>query len=357
MTKNEMLRPWLRGLQACRAELRRARYLKARSNIRKVAGVEVGLRCVYLFTTNKGVYRLDSSGIYRILKAPAYGIAIKGEWVFLALFAEGCSSVVRGDRRALVENGRPLSFRELYRIETPSSNERIHQIFCSEDALWVANTPRNTLLKIDPEECRVLAEIPVMLDRFGQPVMFDNNHINSVAEWDGVVLFAAYRAGEESMIGVYDGEAVTGYAYRNVGVHDIFLTEDDFYFCDTFGNGETDSGGAPITGDGVLDPAFFERPPGCIVRGLAGSSEELLIGHSHKGSRAKRFNGHGAILVSRNGKVVSRIDVAPAQVYQIITSDGDFVIPRPAKVYADGVRQVLAKALGDPIYQAKVTPL
>lgn len=86
-----------------------------------------------------------------------------------------------------------------------STNERIHQLYLGDKALWVANTGRNTLIKIDPETCHTIAELPVIVDQFGRGVLYDNNHINSVSEYGGTVLFAAYRAGDgRSMIGVYD---------------------------------------------------------------------------------------------------------------------------------------------------------
>ena len=262
--------------------------------------------------------------------------------------------VVRGDRRALFESGRSFSFKVIYRLRTASSNERIHGLYWGDKALWVANTARNTLLKIDPDEARVTDEVAVILDRFDRPVLYNNNHINSVSEYGGIVMFVAYRAGEQSMIGVYDGASVTGYGYPRAGVHDIFLTETGFMLCDTFGENQQESGGALITEQGPFDPSYFKQPPGFIVRGMAGTPDEFLIGHSHKGERSKRFDGHGAILVARDGKVVDRFDVQPAQVYQIITGGGECITPRPATVDAAQLHQILRAALGEPIYEAEM---
>ena len=345
-----------RGVGRLRAEYRTARITRARSKIKKVQDIAANLEKAYYFTSEKGVFRLDRTGVHQVLDLAAYGIAIHGEWIFLAVYSYDYSIVVRGDRRALSESGRSFDFREIYRLQTLSTNERIHGMFCGSDALWVANTGRNTLLKVDPRKAEVVAEIPVIVDRFGRSVLFDNNHINSVSEYDGVVLFAAYRAGHRSMIGVYDGTSVTGFGYPRAGVHDIFLWNGGFLLCDTFGENTEVAGGALITQDGVFDSEFFSKPPGCIVRGLAGTVDELLIGHSHKGVRSKRFNGHGAILVARNGRVEERLGIHPAQVYQIITEDGAFAMPSPRNVDASSVKRMLMKALGEPIYCAEVSP-
>lgn len=357
LRRSRALHPYVQAATAFRTQLRAARRASGRAKIEKVADVTAKLRRVYFYTSEKGVYRIDSSGVYRILEIPCYGIAINGDWVYLALFDGGYSTVVRCDRKTLTESDARPDFREIYRIPARSSNERIHQIYLGDEALWVTNTGRNTVLEIDPNDCVVQAEIPLILDRFDHPVMFDTNHINSVFRHDGVMLFTAYRAGDQSMIGIYDGESVTGYGYRNVGIHDIFLTEDGLYFCDTFGTGDPDTGGAVITPDGPLDPAFFQQPPGYIVRGLAGTQDEFLVGHSFKGTRAKRFDGRGAILVCRNKTIQGKIDVPTAQVYQIITSDGDFLMPRPAKLDLEKLHDELARTLGEPIYHAKPRPL
>lgn len=245
-----------------RAELATARALRSRSTCTRIQDVPVPLSGAYYFTSEKGVFRLVSTGIYQVLDVACYGIAIGGPWVFLALYSHDYAIVVRGDRRALYERGRDFGFQEIYRLQTRSSNERIHGLYLGDEALWVANTGRNTLLKVDPDGARVVAEIPVILDAFGRPVLHNNNHINSVSEYDGTVLFAAYRAGVQSMIGVYDGATVTGYGYPCVGVHDIFLTEGGFVLCDTFGANTEEAGGVLVTEKGPFDPQFFARQLG-----------------------------------------------------------------------------------------------
>lgn len=347
-----------RGLGAFRAQWRTSIALKARSDIKLVQPVGADLRRAYYFTSESGVYRVDRNGVYRVLDIPAYGIAIRGEWIFLALYSYVYSIVVRGNRKALHENGRRFDFQELFRLETLSTNERIHQVFLGDEALWVANTGRNTLVKIDPQRCRVIAELPMVVDRFDRAVLFDNHHINSVSEYGGTVLFTAYRAGfGRSLIGIYDGTSVTGFAYPREGVHDIYLSGDGFMLCDTFGPNTDAAGGILVTENGAFDPDFFETPPGCVVRGVAGTAEELLVGHSHKGTRSQRFNGHGSLLVARHGKVDDRIELPSAQVYQIVMEDGATLTPEPINVEPQHVAAKFQRVLGEPIYRANVEAL
>lgn len=348
------------GLRQIRSEIRPALTRTFRSKWKPEKGPNWDLRRGYYITSEKGVFRLDRSGFHRIHKIPTYGMALFGDWVFfsfIARFDGDHSLVVRGDREALTESGRKFHFQEVYRIRCQTTHERIHQVSRGTDCIWVANTGRNTLLRIDPESCAVLSEIPLFTDRFGHRVLHDQNHVNSVAQYGDNVLFTAYRAGERSLIGVMDDTSIIGYAYPHVGIHDICLGDGNFLFCDTFGKPGSETGGVPVTRDGPLDPDFFAKPPGYVVRGVAGCEDEMLIGHSHKGTRAKRFKGHGSLLLVRKGKVAAVSAVKPAQVYQIITENGDF-LERPQKpVKPEDLHSMLTHVLGDPVYHARVAPL
>ena len=357
MAIQDLTTAFKRGAGRFLAEYRGARVLQSCSNFRRIQATSIEIENVYYFTSERGLFRLEPDGLYQILEQPLYGIAIGGEWVFLTLFCHDYSIVVRGNRRALEESGRGFEFKEIYRLQTLSTNERIHGVFFGSGAVWVANTGRNTLLKIDPEGGCVTAELAVFLDRFDRPVLYNNNHLNSVSEYSGVVLFVAYRAGDCSLIGVTDGVSVTGYCYPRVGVHDIYLNTEGLVFCDTFGANTLTEGGAMITNAGVFDAAFFSRPPGCIVRGVTGSADELLIGHSHKGTRASRFEGLGAILHAKNGKVVGQMTTPCAQIYQIISADGSLMGPTRSNIEIQTVKELMTGCFGDPVYQAKVATL
>jgi hypothetical protein len=315
-----------------------------------------GLEHGYFFTSERGIYRIDQRGVRHVFKVPTYGIAFSHDTVFLTCQVDDTSFIGTGRREDLAKASGRFGIELLVRQNILASNERFHGICAGDTAVWAANTQRNTLLRIDPVRLEVVAEIPVFLDRFDRPILYDVNHVNGVSEYHGTVLFTAYRAGGQSMIGMYDGNRITGFGYGNVGVHDIYFTDDDLWLGDTFGNNTEGTGGAVVTKNGILDRAYFEQPPGVIVRGIAGTKEELLIGHSHKGERRTRFSGHGAILIARNGKVAKRIEVEPAQVYQIIREDGRVVSPPPARLTADDIRRRLEGVFGSPLYEAGVSP-
>ena len=123
-------------------------------------------------------------------------------------------------------------------------------------------------------------------------------------------------------------------------------------FNDTFGENTPNEGGVPMTEAGPFDEARFLAPPGYVVRGIAGAGDELLIGHSHKGERAKRFDGKGALLVYKVGHFACRLDMPASQVYQLMREDGGTVdAPAPILAAAE-ISGRLKGLLGEPIYEA-----
>lgn len=311
----------------------------------------------YFVTTDKGLYRAEKDGLYKLLDVPTYGIAADDRYLYLAFFTVTHSTLVRGDLAPFLSGQGDPRFKTIYQMSVRNSNERMHAAWLGERYLWCANTGRNSLLRIDRHNLAQQVEFPLFTDRFGYPLLHDVNHINGISEYGGAVLFSAYRAGQQAMIGVFDGITVTGYGYPNVGIHDIYMAGSDFVFCDTFGPGEAPGGGAVMTAEGALDEAYFSRGDGYVVRGLAGSRDELLIGHSHKGDRRKRFAGNGGLLLAREGRVVAEQPLDAAQVYQIMTCEGEFLQPRPAHATIESIKQGLAARLGAPIFESDVTPI
>jgi hypothetical protein len=56
-------------------------------------------------------------------------------------------------------------------------------------------------------------------------------------------------------------------------------------------------------------------------RGIAWSRREVLIGHSHKGERSKRFAGTGGLAVATDGDEPSLHEIPWAQTYDILALD------------------------------------
>ena len=341
------------GLSSARAHWRLQRALQGNCTVANAHCEGPSVGGTYYFTSELGLYRVSGAGVTRIFDQTLYGIAFFEDWVFFSMFIDEWSLVVRGDRRALLGDTEAFRFKEIYRLRTLSTNDRIHGIFCTEEVLWVANTGRNSLVKIDARTGKVIGELALFTDRFGRALTQNANHINSVASYGQVTVFVAYRAGQGSMIGLTDERQVVGFSYPRQGVHDIYLMGDDFLFCDTFGENTTTRGGALMNRHGTIDESYFSQPPGCIVRGVAGTSAEMLLGHSHKGARAQRFSGHGALLHIARGKVIEKTEVGPSQIYQIIRDDGQYVCPAPKEVTFGGVHDLFHARFGQPIYQGE----
>ncbi|MEQ8356257.1 MAG: hypothetical protein RH942_12015 [Kiloniellaceae bacterium] len=310
----------------------------------------------YFITTERGVFRIEKSGIYKVLDLPAYGISADKDYLYLALFLGSRSTLVRGRIGPFLGQDGAADLEEIYSVPLQSSNQRMHALWLGKTHLWVANTGRNSLIRLDRATLSERLEIPLFSDQFGYDLLHDVNHVNGVSEYDGTVFFSAYRAGEQSMLGYIDGHKITGFAYPNVGIHDIYLSSEGIFFCDTFGPAGSQSGGAVMTANGPFDPAYLSGEKGYVLRGLAGSPEEMLIGHSHKGKRRERFEGKGSLLLGINGRIQGEQPIAAAQVYQIMTCEGSFLSPPPEAMTAIKAHKLLATHLGDPIYEASIRP-
>jgi hypothetical protein len=312
----------------------------------------------YLITSERGVHLLAGDELARVAELPSFGIAIAGDDVYLADSTSSQTGVLRTSLATLLDEAADLATERLFSQRILTSNERIHQICLAGDALWVANTARNTLLRLDRRSGAVGAEIAPFLDRFGDPVLHDQNHLNSVCACGDALLFVAYRAGPRSLIGLVADGQVVGFGFPHVGVHDIHIAGGDVIFSDTFGAGEdADAGGAPFVNGKPLDPGFFAAPPGCVVRGVAGGGGQLVIGHSHKGIRQKRFEGRAGLLVAEGGRIVARSELPFSQFYDVVQLSGrKFDEPPAVQGFAE-IRSLLAGVLGPPVYEGEARTL
>ena len=304
----------------------------------------------FYVSSEKGLFHVDSNGIRRLSSIPMYGVALTEDHVFMAGQIHKRSVVLRGDRR----RNEPLEMRNptiLYETMAQGYNERIHQINHGMESIWVANTGRNSILQIDPASGEVTREIWPFTDDFSQKIIADQNHINSVHAYGDFIVFTAYTAGDGSLIGVIDADMnVTGFRHENMGIHDIYLEPDNFYFCDTFGNRDSEFGGSLITRNGPYAPEIFQKPPGYITRGIAKSGNQLVIGHSHKGTRSQRFKGNGSLLLFIEDEFHSEIQMPCAQIYQMVRSDGLNFDGSTQSMKLSEVIGMFTEHLGSPIY-------
>lgn len=347
-----------KGLAAFRYEYRKAASRSGNDVHLRITPRDVGpgpeLPFDCLIATDRGLFRLSGGRIHRLTGIGGYGVAQAEGRVFLSLNFPGRSSLVSFDAGSLGSSRARVEAPVHWSLALSGNAERIHQVTSRRGGpVWGANTGRNTLLRVEPDDPDCVREFAVFHDAFGKPILYDHNHINSVVQYGETLLFTAYQAGDNSLVGVVDGDRVTGFAYPRTGIHDIYLTAEGFLLCDTFGENVPGKGGFPFTENGVIDPDFFTRPPGCVVRGAVTWEGGMLLGHSHKGERSKRFTGRGSLIRVCDGRVQDTWEMPAAQIYQIIRTDGDFGDNVPERTPGE-VRAMFEEALGPAVYEGQM---
>lgn len=280
------------------------------------------LKGSYFITTDVGVFFIENDNARLLTNSPGYGLAIDHDSVFFTVDSENSSSVChiyKDDFLSKSWKQIKMKCDVIYEVSYKSSNERIHQLtLCHDGRILIANTGRNSLTMLETD-VGVISEITPFTDNFGQPILSDHNHINSVIQYDGVIYFVAYKANRKSLIGYIIDNNAYGFFYENQGVHDIYKTNSGFIFLDTFGNGK----GNIVTEQGNFCSEYLKQGDGFVPRGAAGYDNEWLIGHSHKGPRSKRYDGHGGV-IKFDGSRCDYLELPAAQVYQVLKYDGSY---------------------------------
>ena len=310
----------------------------------------------YLISGDRGVHAVVGGRFLRLSEVRTFGIAVRGGRLYCASSDDRYSSITRADLPAVIEPGQTLDFTEIQRSPT-SKNGRYHQIGFMGDRLAVAATERNSVLLLDPEDGNTISEIRPFRDHFGDPVSGDHNHINSVSECGECLLFCAYKAGDHALLCVLHGDRVKGYRISNWGAHDICIEGRNLWHSDTFGVPAElggDECGYPMKNNRRVAEDFFSKPPGRVVRGISGIGGELLIGHSHKGPRSKRYDGKGSIIRLAEGSFAGEIEVPFAQVYDILRLDGKRFDEPPAVGTWEEVNAFFEETLGSCVYERKL---
>jgi hypothetical protein len=353
--------PLVSTLEAVRKAISRAgrdrRFVKSinsKSTISRLAGSEFGVFSGdYLISGDKGIYAIRKGTFLRLFNTRTFGIAIRGNELFAACSNDHYSSICKASLPADIAADERLRFSEIFRTPTSKSG-RIHQIAFYNDQLAVAHTDGNAILFLCPDSGELLSECRPFRDHFGDPIPGDHNHLNSVSQCGECLLFCAYKAGDRALLGVLHGDRVKAYPIRNVGAHDIHLEGRNLWHSDTFGLSVDKGGdgcGYPMKNNRRVDGESFSAPPGKVMRGVAGTGEELLVGHSHKGPRAKRYDGNGSIIRLVGEKVVGETTVPFSQVYDILRLDGRHFDEPPAFVTWDDVNDHFTSILGPCVYE------
>jgi hypothetical protein len=337
----------LRGLdRGARAALREYRfYAQLRAQHHAPQPCDLPIHGRYILSSDRGVYHLSANAIRLLTPIPAFGIARVEDDIYLATWHEEESLVLVGSWPALLA-GADCGWRELYRVRTLDDGGRIHQIAACGDALWLANTARNMLTKIDRRTGEWRANIAPFRCEHGHPILVDHNHVNSVFAEPAYLLFGAFRINRRSAFGLVGDGKVALYPYRNMGIHDCILAGEDLFFSDSYRMWEEGKGGAAARNGEFIDGAHFDTNPAHFVRGIAGEGDELLIGDSHVGAREERFRGAGALIHVERDRVARRIALPAAQIYDILRENGAHFDRRPGPQSFVEAEALLARRLG-----------
>jgi len=339
---------------ALRAGLDQYRFLTAEKRARDRAAplrVDLPVDGEYLISSDRGLFVLSHDSLRSVLSGlPVFGLALSddGADVYLATWTDTFSSVLVGRAAALIDDRERFELRELHRMTTAHSS-RIHQICVLGDSLWLANTNRNALTRLDRRTGRWLADIAPFKDRYGLPITVNQNHLNSVLALPGLLLFTAFKAGREGVIGIVGRGRILLFTHKNMGIHDIVLTGDDVYFCDSYSFSEAGGCGNVIKNGVALDPGRFREPRSQFVRGVAGIGNELLVGNSAVGAREERFSGGGSLLRLHDGSVTHRVEIPCSQIYMILLKDGRRFAAPPRDSSFEATASLLTSQLGPAI--------
>lgn len=314
-----------------------------------------GIRGAYLVSTERGIILLEGKRGRLLTCWSGYGLAVADDGVYVVEELEpNKSRVLKLDKERLLQAkyfcpSSILTKRSVFTQPYRSTNGRIHQLIYTQDGnLLVAATEMNAIASVNGRTGEVRKIYPFR-DRFSAPITgFDHNHINSVLFANDCIYFVAYKAGASSLIGEISREgAVQGWFANPTGYHDIYETDSGFLTCDTFGN---DEHGSVISEAGPIHASFFESRA-CALRGISRTGDEWIFGHSHKGARAKRFDGKGGIVLVQDGGDPVYIELPASQVYQIARTDGQMLTDNPARL-GRALRDAFGTAV--PLGDAKI---
>jgi hypothetical protein len=304
-----------------------------------------------LITSDRGLYAVSRGQLWQLFAGDTFGVAVAGGELFVSFSTHLHSRVIRTPWRGEVSADAILEYAPVYEVGTQKPT-RIHQLGTFKEWLLICQTSTNSLVFIDRKSGEETRQYHPFLDQFGAAIQYDHNHLNSVCACGEVLLICAYRAGTAAMLAVVDGERLRGYQVRHTGAHDVFVSGRDVYYSDTFGAAAEKGAtryGYLIRNNRRVAESFFTRNHGYAVRGICQIGDELLIGHSHKGERRKRFLGHGSLLRFDGLSVTDEIALPFAQVYDIIRFTGEHADPPAVTTWAE-VNQLFTEYFGPPVY-------
>jgi hypothetical protein len=173
-----------------------------------------------------------------------------------------------------------------------------HQVLWVDDAIVITNTGRNALVKLNPRDHSIVQHRydSVLWDRLSS-TSFDGAHLNSLYRRGDRLYAVAHNFKKGSYILELDWPSLQERGRRGVhnatGIHNLWIDESGrFIACDSSNGALIDAGSAET---------LWSHPTGrCYTRGLAATSEIVLVGHSDIAPRSdRRFSETGLWVLDR----------------------------------------------------------
>lgn len=332
----------------------RQRFIPITIRPRCVSSLSLPVKHDYYLTTLTGICAIRGGRLYQLTHTHTYGLAFSGDYAYCSVDMGYFTAVVRFPRHYLATSKKTRVRAEVvYGAYTTDLRGRIHQVTAVKDGpVWAANTSRNSLVRIAPGPEIACEEYAPLLDAFSVPILFDQNHINSVIDYGDFQLFTISRAGKGALAGIIRGKQVTCFYYKNRALHDIYATPAGFILCDMLGDMENKGG--LVTEKGFSQMGLESLAAGHAIRGVSCCQGEMLIGLSvRKDARSERANGHARLAIIKDGQYVSDVLLPMAQIYQIVHISGEIMVPGAHK-QGDELYALFEQCFGAPVYQGRL---
>lgn len=323
---------------------------------RRVGGSAEPMSGQYLVSTDAGIFLTKGADVILLSNLPTYGIAIADGYLYAASLVHQRTMVVVSRDRVDFSQPAAIAWRELYSETVRTAAGRFHQIGIAGNALWIANTARNALTKIDRKTGAWQAGICPFVCGYGHPIDGDHNHVNSVFPQERYLIFTAFKIFKQGAIGLMGEGQILLFGVPNMGIHDCIIADDEFWYSDTLRKWDGVGHGSVYCDGNPIDDAYLATHGEGFIRGIAGDDRELLIGSSHFADiRPERGRGQGYLLRGRDGRFEERLSIPAAQIFDILRTDGrHFASPPRIKSFRDARRKLKA-VLGEPLQTLSIS--
>ncbi len=313
-------------------------------NKRKIKQIEGN----FLISSNDGLFYLNNSNLKKINNHNCFGIAKYSNNIFFSVYNKSKNYIISANLKDYL-NSKKNNYLEnkIFKIIVNNIGSRIHQISISHGVMWITLTNEDKILKFDLNQNKIIEKID-LFEKFAN-LNEDKFHINSISAYKNFVLVTAANYKEGSLIIYIYNNNVYYFFYKNKGIHDIKLIDNDIYICDSFGkygHNNKNKGGELLKNGKSIDKVFFTKPPGYVLRGIGIHTSNILIGHSHKGHRAKRFQGFSKLLLYKNKTFYELCELPFSQIYDIICIDN---LNINQNLQNEKIFTNLKKSFGNPI--------